>query len=55
MIDENRLVRRGPTRPLVWLGEPKERAVERSVGARFPAYPVKEKDFALEPQRPPRS
>lgn len=45
----DRLVRRAPTRPLVWLGEPKEGGVERALGERFPAYPAKEKDFLFAP------
>jgi hypothetical protein len=44
MIDDSKLVRRAPARPLVWLGE-RERAVEHRLGERFPAYPAKEKDF----------
>lgn len=42
------LVRRAPARPLVWLGE-KERDVSTSLGARFPAYPAKEKDLVFAP------
>lgn len=47
-MDADRLVRRAPTRPLVWLGE-KEMAsdVTPRLGARFPATAVKEKDFVL--------
>lgn len=48
-MEETRFVRRAPSSPTVWLGE-RERAglVAPSVGARFPAYPVKEADFVLD-------
>lgn len=43
-----KLVRRAPVRPLVWLGE-RDRAsyVAPTLGARFPATAVKEGDFVL--------
>lgn len=44
---EDRLVRRAPTRPLVWLGE-RERAVGPRLGARFPATATKEADFVFD-------
>lgn len=49
-VTEDRLVRRAPTRPLVWLGE-KESASDVSprAGSRFPATASKEKDFVLSP------
>lgn len=51
-MDEDRLVRRAPHRPLVWLGD-KESAsdVAPSLGARFPATATKEKDFVLGPKK----
>lgn len=47
MIDEDRLVRRAPTRPLVWLGS-KESTVDLRLGERFPATATKEKDFLFD-------
>lgn len=50
MVDDSRLLRRAPHRPLVWLGE-RECAsdVAPSLGERFPATAVKERDFVLPP------
>ena len=47
-MDEDKLVRRAPTRPHVWLGEAKEPTVRKRLGARFPATVVKERDFVLD-------
>lgn len=47
--DQTRLVRRAPTRPLVWLGEKQSASdVAPRLGARFPATSAKEKDFVLD-------
>lgn len=46
-MDESRLVKRAPVRPALWLGDAKEPAVSSRLGARFPAYLVKEADFVL--------
>jgi hypothetical protein len=53
MVDSEKLVRRAPSRPLVWLGE-RERDVNLSLGERFPATASKEKDFVLPLRRDPR-
>lgn len=46
--DASRFVRRAPARPLVWLGDRPDRAVEPFLGERFGAYQVKERDFVLD-------
>ena len=46
-MDATRLVRRAPSRPLVWLGE-RERLVEPFLGERFGAWRVKERDLVLD-------
>lgn len=54
-MDSDNLVRRAPSRPLVWLGEREGPLVAPRLGERFPAYPVKERDFVLDlPARRPR-
>lgn len=47
----NTLVRRGPHRPLVWLGE-RERPsdVQPMLGERFGAWQAKERDFVHSPR-----
>lgn len=52
-VDESKLMRRVPERPLVWLGE-KERAVDLRLGERFPATAMKEGDFVFDLPRPRR-
>lgn len=48
-MDADKLVRRSPSRPLVRLGEHEPASlVQPRLGARFPAYPAKELDFALD-------
>lgn len=48
-IDESRLVRRAPTRPLVWLGERSGASdVSPRLGERFPATAMKERDLILD-------
>lgn len=51
MTGPARLVRRAPTRPLVWLGE-REPTVALRLGERFPAFRVKERDLVFEPTGP---
>jgi hypothetical protein len=51
-MDETRLVRRAPARPLVWLGEREPAShVAPALGARFPASDVKARDFVFEIER----
>lgn len=49
-MTDDRLVRRAPVRPSVWLGEKESASEVAPLGARFPAV-TKEKDFAIAPKR----
>ena len=51
---EDKLVRRMAPRPLVWVGERERASDVAPLGARFPAYPAKEKDFVFTPPVRPR-
>jgi len=48
-MQADKLVRRAPSKPLVWLGE-RERAsfVQPFLGERFGAWQAKERDFVLD-------
>lgn len=50
-MNDDRLVRRAPHRPLVWLGEKEPASHVAPLAARFPATTTKEKDFVLAPRQ----